>query len=71
MLGCKQNSLNVSTPLLTNVGSDVSLLKIGNKSRGFFCLPLACLGKRVEASTGWLAQEVPRESLLSIRNLCQ
>lgn len=63
-LGYKQNSLNVSAPLLTNAGSDVSSLKIGNKSRGFFCVSLACLGGRAEASTSWLAQEVPRESRL-------
>lgn len=51
----------VSAPLFTNAGSDVSVLKIGNKSRGFFCVSLACLGRRAEASTSWLAQEVPRE----------
>lgn len=65
MLGCKQNSLNVSTPLFTNAGSDVSVLKIGNKSSlVVFCIPLACLGKRVEATIGWLVQEVPKVSLL-------
>lgn len=60
-LGYKQNSLNVSAPLFTNAGSDVSFLKIGNKSCGFFCVSLACLGRRAEASTNWLAQEVSRE----------
>lgn len=63
-LGYKENSLNMSAPLFTNASSDVSFLKIGNKSRGFFCISLACLGRRAEASTSWLAQEVLREPRL-------